>query len=152
MALAHRACWYIVAHATGVEAMNKGDQASTLPHFSQAARVSVILGVLSLVSVFLALWGAFLVMKAGIYTFLPTGREYLYPLFWLLWLLLPICTVICGSYARKTATGEREQRLALISLVLGYLSLILIAAVVFGEIMLFLRTFASGCTPSSPCS
>ena len=152
MALAHRACRYIVAHATGVEAMNKGGQASTLPRFSQAARVSVVLGVLSLVSVFLALWGAFLVMKTGIYTFLPTGYEYVYPLFWLLWLLLPICTVICGSYARKTATGEREQRLALISLVLGYLSLILIAAVVFGEIMLFLRTFASGCTPSSPCS
>ncbi len=130
--------------------MSEGDQASTLPHFSQAARVSVILGVLSLASVFLALWGTFLVMKAGIYTYLPTGREYLYPLFWLLWLLLPICTVICGSYARKTATGEREQRLALIGLVLGYLSLILIVPVVFGEIMLFLR--ALGCTPSSPCS
>lgn len=132
--------------------MNKEDQASISPHFSQAARVSIILGVLSLVSVFLALWGAILVMKAGIDTFLPTGHEYLYPLFWLLWLPLPICTVICGSYARKTATGERGQRLALIGLVLGYLSLILIAAVVFGEIMLFLRTFASGCTPSSPCS
>jgi hypothetical protein len=61
--------------------MNKGDQASTSPHISQAARVSVILGILSLVSVFLAFWGAFLVMKAGIYTYLPTGREYLYPLF-----------------------------------------------------------------------
>jgi hypothetical protein len=60
--------------------MNKGDQASTLPHFSQAARVSVILGILSLVSVFLALWGAFLVMKAGIYTFLPTDYEYVYPI------------------------------------------------------------------------
>jgi len=150
MALAHRACRYSVAQATGVEAMNKGDQASTSPHISQAARVSVILGILSLVSVFLAFWGAFLVMKAGIGTYLPTGREYLYPLFWLLWLLLPICTVICGSYARKTATGERGQRLALFGLVLGYLSLILIVPVVFGEIMLFLRTL--GCTPSSPCS
>jgi hypothetical protein len=132
--------------------MNKEDQASTSPHISQAARVSVVLGVLSLVSVFLALWGTFLVMKTGIYTFLPTGYEYVYLLFWLLWLLLPICTVICGSYARKTATGGRGQRLALIGLVLGYLSLILIAAVVFSEITLFLRTFASGCTPSSPCS
>ncbi len=130
--------------------MSEGDQASTSPHIPQAARVSVILGILSLASVFLALWGAFLVMKAGIYTFLPTGYEYVYPLFWLLWLLLPICTVICGSYARKAATGERGQRLALIGLVLGYLSLILIAAVVFSEITLFLR--ALGCTPSSPCS
>jgi hypothetical protein len=130
--------------------MSEEDQASTSPHISQAARVSVILGILSLASVFLALWGAFLVMKAGIYTFLPTGHEYVYPLFWLVWLLLPICTVICGSYARKTATGERGQRLALIGLVFGYLSLMLIVAVVFSEITLFLR--ALGCTPSSPCS
>ena len=128
--------------------MSEGDQASTLPHFSQAARVSVILGVLSLASVFLALWGTFLVMKAGIGTYLPTGREYLYPLFWLLWFLLPICTVICGSYARKTATGERGQRLALIGLVLGYLSLALMASIVFSEITLFF----SRCTASSPCS
>jgi hypothetical protein len=128
--------------------MSEKDQTSPISHISQAARVSIVLGVLSLVSVFLALWGAILVMKAGIFTFLPTGREYLYPLFWLLWLLLPICTVICGSYAKKTATGQRGQRLALLGLVLGYLSLTLMASIVFGEIMLFL----SRCTASSPCS
>ncbi len=104
--------------------------------------------MLSVVSVFLALWGAILVMKAGIFTFLPTGHEYVYPLFWLLWLLLPICTVICGSYARKTATGQRGQRLALLGLVLGYLSLTLMASIVFGEITLFF----SRCPASSPCS
>ncbi len=128
--------------------MSEENQVSPFPHVSHVARISMILGMLSVVSVFLALWGAILVMKAGIYTFLPTGHEYLYPLFWLLWLLLPICTVICGSYARKTATGERGQRLALIGLVLGYLSLALMASIVFSEITLFF----SRCTASSPCS
>src|SRR5260370_40108513 len=119
MALAHRACRYSVAQATGVEAMNKGDQASTSPHISQAARVSVILGILSLVSVFLAFWGAFLVLHAGIGPYLPTGREYLYPLFCFLWLLLPICTFICRSYPRKTAPAKRGQRRTLLGLQLG---------------------------------
>ena len=128
--------------------MSEEDQVSPFPHVSHVARISMILGMLSAVSVFLALWGAILVRKAGIYTFLPTGHEYLYPLFWLLWLLLPICTVICGSYARKTATGERGQRLALIGPVLGYLSLALMASIVFSEITLFF----SRCTASSPCS
>lgn len=132
--------------------MSEEDQVSPFPHVSHVARISMISGILSVVSVFLALWGAILVMKAGIFTFLPTGHEYVYPLFWLLWLLLPICTVICGSYARKTATGQREQHLALLGLVLGYLSLTLIAGVVLGEFVLFLRTFASGCTANSPCS
>ena len=132
--------------------MSDEDQVGPFPHISQVARISMILGILSVVSVFLALWGAISVMKAGIFTFLPTGYEYVYPLFWLLWLLLPICTVICGSYAKKTATEQREQRLALFGLVLGYLSLIFIASIVFGEIILFLRTFVSGCTASSPCS
>jgi hypothetical protein len=132
--------------------MSEEDQVSPFPHVSHVARISMISGILSVVSVFPALWGAILVMKAGIFTFLPTGHEYVYPLFWLLWLLLPICTVICGSYARKTATGQREQRLALLGLVLGYLSLTLIVGVVLGELVLFLRTFASGCTANSPCS
>lgn len=132
--------------------MSEEDHVSPFPRVSHVARISMISGILSVVAVFLALWGAILVMKAGIFTFLPTGYEYVYPLFWLLWLLLPICTVICGSYARKTATGQREQRLALLGLVLGYLSLTLIAGVVFGELVLFLRTFASGCTANSPCS
>src|SRR5258708_6311524 len=132
--------------------MSEEDQVSPFPHVSHVARISMILGILSVVSVFLVLWGAILVMKAGILTFLPTGYEYVYPLFWLLWLLLPICTVICGSYVRKTATGQREQRLALLGLVLGYSSLTLIVGVVLGELVLFLHTFASGCTANSPCS
>ena len=132
--------------------MSEEDHVSPFPPVYHVASISMILGILSVVSVFLALWGAILVMKAGILTFLPTGHEYVYLLFWLLWLLLPICTVICGSYARKTATGQREQRLALLGLVLGYLSLTLIVGVVLGELVLFLRTFASGCTANSPCS
>ncbi len=132
--------------------MSEEDQVGPFSHVSHVARISMILGMLSVLSVFLALWGAILVMKAGIGNFVPTGHEYVYPLFWLLWLLLPICTVICGSYARRTATRQREQRLALLGLVLGYLSLALMASIVFGEIMLFLRSFASGCTASSPCS
>ena len=132
--------------------MSEEDQVSPFPHVSHVARISMISGILSAVSVFPALWGAISVMKAGILTFLPTGHEYVYPLFWLLWLLLPICTVICGSYARKTAIGQREQRLTLLGLVLGYLSLTLLAGVVLGELVLFLRTFASGCTATSPCS
>ncbi len=130
--------------------MNEEDQASPIPHISLAARVSILSGMLSVVSVFLAVWGALLVMKAGIYTFLPTGREYLYPLFWLLWLPLPILTIVCGFYARKTATEQGGRRLALIGLVLGYLSLALIGAVVFAEITLFFRSLE--CTPSSLCT
>jgi uncharacterized protein YqgC (DUF456 family) len=131
--------------------MSEEDQVSPAPHVSHVARISMILGILSAVSVFLALWGAIVVMKAGILTFLPTGHEYVYPVFWLLWLLLPIGTVICGTYARKTATGQRGQRLALVGLVLGYLSLLLVVAVVFSEITLFLRTL--GCLPPhGPCS
>lgn len=130
--------------------MSKEDQVSPSPHVSQVARISLLLGLLSAASVFLALWAAIVVLKAGIFTFLPTGQKYIYPLFWLLWLLLPISTVICGAYARKTATRQREQRLALLGLVLGYLSLILVATVVVSEILLFLR--ALGCSPSSPCS
>jgi len=130
--------------------MNEEDHVSPIPRISLAARVSILSGVLSVVSVFFALWGAFMVMKAGIYTFLPTGREYLYPLLWLLWLLLPILTIICGSYARKTATEQGGHRLAVIGLVLGYLSLALIGAVVFAEITVFLRSLE--CTPTSPCS
>ena len=130
--------------------MNEEDQASPIPHISLAARVSILSGILSVGSFFLALWGAFLVMKAGIYTFLPTGREYLYPLFWLLWLPLPILTIACGSYARKTATEQRGRRLAQIGLALGYLNLALIGAVVFAEITLFFRSLE--CTPSSPCT
>ncbi len=130
--------------------MNEGDQASSIPRISLAAKVSILAGMLSVVSVFLALWGAFSVMKAGIYTILPTGREYLYPLFWLLWLLLPILTIACGSYARKTAIEQRGRRLALIGLVLGCLSLALIGAVVFAEITIFFRSLQ--CTPTSPCT
>ncbi len=130
--------------------MNEEDQVSPIPHISVAAIVSILSGMLSVVSVFLVLWGAFLVMKAGIYTFLPTGREYLYPLFWLLWLPLPILTIVSGSYARKTATEQGGRRLALIGLVLGYLSLALIGAVVFAEITLFFRSLE--CTPTSPCT
>src|SRR5258706_14285699 len=121
--------------------MSEEDQVSPFPHVSHVARISMISGILSVVAVFPALWGAILVMKAGIFTFLPTGHEYVYPLFWLLWLLLPICTVICGSYARKTATGQRDQHLALLGLVLGYLSLTLIAGVVLGEFVLFFAYF-----------
>ena len=132
--------------------MSDEEQISPFPQISQVARVSLILGILSMLSVFLALWGAIAVMKAGIFAFLPSGYEYVYPLFWLLWLILPICAVICGSYAKKTAIEPRGQRLAFLGLVLGYLSLICIASLVFGEFILFLRTFVSGCTPSSPCS
>lgn len=134
--------------------MNKQDQANynpnANPHISPVARVSILAGILSVISAFLALWGAFWVMRAGIYTFLPIDREYLYPLFWLLWLLLPILTIICGSHARKTATEHGRHHLAVISLVLGYLSLAIIAAVIFAEITLFFHSL--GCTPSSPCS
>jgi hypothetical protein len=131
--------------------MSEEDRVSPAPHVSHVARISMILGLLSALSVFLAVWGAIVVMKAGICTFLPTDHEYVYPVFWLLWLLLPIGAVICGTYARKTATGQREQRLALLSLVLGYLSLLLVAAVVFSEITLFLRALGY-CPPHAPCS
>jgi len=134
--------------------MNERNLTNTIsdlhPHVSLAARVSIISGILSVVSVFLALAAAFLVMRAGIYTYLPIGREYLYPLFWLLWLPLPIVTIICGSYARKTATEHGRYDLAFIGLVLGYLSLAIIGAIVLAEISLFFHSL--GCTPDSPCS
>ncbi len=119
------------------------------PHISFMARITMLLGILSLVSVFLALTAVFLVMTAGIYTYLPAGREYLYLLFWLLWLPLPIVTIICGTYARKAATVRGKYDLALIGLMLGYVSLAIISAIIFAEITLFFR--ASGCTPAVPC-
>ena len=119
-------------------------------HLSLVARVSLLLGILSVISLFLALSGAFWVVRTGIYTFLPIGHEYLYPLIWLLWLPLPILTIICGSYARKTATEHRRHHFALIGLVLGYLSLAIIGVIVFAEITLFFHSL--GCTPASPCS
>ena len=125
-------------------------QTSQVAHPSLAAKISAFSGVLSMLSVFLALWVAFLVHQAGILTFIPPGREYFYPLFWLLWLLLPIGTIICGFYARKTATEQADQRLALIGLILGCLSFVFIVAVTSAEIALFLQSL--GCTASSPCS
>jgi hypothetical protein len=55
-----------------------------------------------------------------------------------------------SQYIRKTATEQGGRRLALIGLVLGYLSLSLICAVVFAVITLFFRSLE--CTPSAPCS
>jgi hypothetical protein len=134
--------------------MNEGkltnDRSNLHPHISLVARITILLGILSIISVLLALSTAFLVMRAGIYTYPSTGREYLYPLFWLLWLPLPMMTIICGSYARRTTTEHGRRDLASIGLVFGYLSLTIIGAIVLAEISLFFLSL--GCTPDSPCS
>ncbi len=49
------------------------------PNISLIARITILLGVLSIISVLFALSAAFLIMRAGIYTYLPPGREYLRP-------------------------------------------------------------------------
>lgn len=120
------------------------------PDISLIARITILLGVLSIISVLFALSAAFLIMRAGIYTYLPPGREYLYPLFWLLWLPLPLITIICSSYARRATREHERGNLASIGLILGYLSLAIICVILLAEISLFF--LSSGCTPHSPCS
>lgn len=130
--------------------MRRENENNPVAHASQAARMSFLLGVLSLVSIFLALWSANLLWEAGTITFLSNLSSDLFLLLWLLWLVLPIATIVCSSYARKRDVGQTGQRFALIGLVLGYVSLALIGSVVCAEVTLFLRTLP--CIRTGPCS
>ncbi|HZS75820.1 MAG TPA: hypothetical protein VFA41_04350 [Ktedonobacteraceae bacterium] len=134
--------------------MNK--EAHPLPRtaIAQGAIISVISGGLSLICAFLALAIAIAVMKAGILTYIQAGREYLYPLFWLLWLLPPIATISYSSYIKRLsknlAAAQRQHTLAQIGFVTGCLSLALTATVALAEIVLFFQT--SGCMGPGACS
>lgn len=134
--------------------MNK--EAHPLSHtlIAQGAIISVISGGLSLVCASLALAGAIVVMKAGILTYIPTGREYLYPLFWLLWLLPPIATIIYSSYIKRLskniATEKKHHTLAQIGFIIGCLSLALSATVALAELVVFIQTL--GCMGHGACS
>src|SRR5579885_446644 len=124
--------------------MNK--EAHPLPRtaIAQGAIISVISGGLSLICAFLALAIAIAVMKAGILTYIQAGREYLYPLFWLLWLLPPIATISYSSYikwlSKNLSAAQRQHALHQIGFVTACLSLAMTVTVALSEIVLFSLT------------
>ncbi len=117
--------------------INVENQESPLPETPREAFISFILGLCSLLSL---IPFAFLLNFIDHYPFPPSSFQPIFPYFLLLfiamWMILPTFAVFSAMHAKKTSTGQTGQRMVTTSLVLSYISLLVIGGTFCSAIVL----------------